>query len=544
MRRLALAAAALLLAGRVHAVKIERVPAALSGGATEVAAERLLVKFSTGADAGQKAAVLAAARASVLNDMPGLGWTVLQLSTGEGVMTALNAVKNLPGVDRVSPDAVVRMHAYPTDPAVPQQYSLSNTSAFSGWEYTTGLNTADGKPVTIVIVDAGIDGSGQPDVDPKLLDVITAGATKSQFFNPDAGGAQSNDSLPTPACAHGTQTASVAAAVANNGVGIAGVSWGARLISLKVFNNADCNSDCSDKAFPGSCSTTDSAMAAAVNYAANTLQGAAAVGHAVVNMSIGGPGSCGGTLPLTQAALATALGKSVPVTISAGNDAGAVNAPANCAGTGGAAAGIIPVGSTNSSDKISWFSSNGAELAAHGVVAPGENVAVDTVNGNTATNSGTSFSAPFVAGLAALMIAAKSPVLTPPQIETALRGGADSIGDTSARQGAGRVDVFRTLRLVVNGTLATFEGDQKAIAFPNPFRLAQSPIATITVPTSLQGSNTSIKIFTADGQLVRELTGLTWDGKNGDGALVASGTYLFLVKTDKGTTRGRLAVIR
>ena len=66
-----------------------------------------------------------------------------------------------------------------------------------------------------------------------------------------------------------------------------------------------------------------------------------------------------------------------------------------------------------------------------------------------------------------------------------------------------------------------------------------------TIPTGLQGDNASIKLYTIDGQLVRDLGAQTvWDGKNDNGNNVATGVYIFLVKTDAGMQRGRVAVIR
>src|SRR5581483_8567616 len=117
------------------------------------------------------------------------------------------------------------------------------------------------------------------DLHSKLIDVITGGAVKSQFFDPDNANAQSNDFLPTSACSHGTRSSSIAAAASNNGLGIAGVSWGAQLLSLRVFNGNDTvNDQCA--AIP------DSTVVAAINYA-TTLQNAAGVGHLVINMSLG-----------------------------------------------------------------------------------------------------------------------------------------------------------------------------------------------------------------------------------------------------------------
>ena len=109
--------------------------------------------------------------------------------------------------------------------------------------------------------------------------------------------------------------------------------------------------------------------------------------------------------------------------------------------------------------------------------------------------------------------------------------------------GAGLVNAYKAVRLAVTGS-AAYDGDQQAIAFPNPFRPTEHGAVTISVPKSLQGRSLKIKVYTMDGQFVRELTGQSWDGKNNNGNPVASGVYIFLVKTDNGTQRGRVAVLR
>lgn len=542
-RPLAAALFALFLVARpAAAFKIERLPSGLSvmGGAAsfEVAAEQILVQFSTRSSAAQRASAVLAANGLSIAALSVPGWSLITLSSGVSVVPALSALAHFPGVVQVAPNRVISMAAYPSDPGVASQYSLSNTLAFSGWDYGTG---STGK-VTIAIIDTGID-STHPDLAGKMVSV---GAIRSQFFNPGAGGAQSVDDPPTAVFDHGTQVASVAAAATNNGVGIAGVSWGAQLISLRVFQAGNGN-------------TTDAAISNAINYAANTLQNDAAIGKLVVNLSVGGPGPCVGVggLPLTSAALANLVTtRLVPIAIASGNNGiqqctnggnQGVDSPANCAGVS-AAAGIVPVGATNASNNVASFSCRGAELAAHGVAAPGESVLVDTVGGGMTTNSGTSFSSPFVAGLMANMLS-HNPNLTPAQIQSHLRNGAYSIGGQSLSpagdaSGAGQVNAFLTMRLAVNGTLAGFDGQEKPIAFPNPFKPSQSPTVNFAIPPSLQGASLAIKIYTLDGTFVREVNGLSWNGKNTEGGSVASGTYIFVVTTSAGTGRGRFSVLR
>ncbi|MEQ1918835.1 MAG: S8 family serine peptidase, partial [Elusimicrobiota bacterium] len=197
-------------------------------------------------------------------------------------------------------------------------------------------------------------------------------------------------------------------------------------------------------------------------------------------------------------------------------------------------------------------------LAANGLVAPGVSVLTTDQGGGTASATGTSFSAPMVSGLAALILSAKpnygADAAGVGIVKSYLRGGADSIGvagygvagggTLGTTAGAGRMDAFRTMRLAVKGTLAGFDGEEKPIAFPNPFRTSQIGSVAFAIPPGLQGANTSIKIYTIDGTFVRAVSGLVWDGKNTSGNPVASGTYIFAVTTSVGTGRGRLSVLR
>src|SRR5437868_7111032 len=81
-------------------------------------------------------------------------------------------------------------------------------------------------------------------------------------------------------------------------------------------------------------------------------------------------------------------------------------------------------------------------------------------------------------------------------------------------------------------------------ARPNPSRPGVTPYVSFAVPASLQGEGSTVKVYTQDGQFIRELRGLAWDGKNADGGAVASGTYVFVFSSSRGTGRARFAVIR
>jgi len=543
LRKILLAAGSLALAALpARALRVEtmalpsgyRVAASTTPGIPAptmlVVSGQAIVRFSTAApDEATQSANLQTIGARVLSELP-FGWTLVGLPAGVSVSSGLALLSGVPNISQIQPD-----HAYrpsdvtPNDPLFSQQYALTNIDAPQGWAYGTGSSAT----VTIAMVDTGID-STHPDFSAKLF--LSAG----KFFDPDNSGTESADNPPTVACYHGTATSGIAAASTNNSAGIAGVSWGAKLVSLRVFNTADCNTDCSDTGANNGCATDDAAIDNALGYADTTLAGnSATYGKVVVNMSIGGKGSCPSD---DKTALDTAVGDGVLVTISAGNDGGAVNEPANCAGTT-SSGGIIPVGATDSSDAIASFSSNGPELAANGVVAPG--VDVETTNypggGYTNTASGTSFSAPHVAGLAALLWSLQ-PNATPADIQSWIRGGAYNLGDAANNQGAGLINVYNSMRLAAGAS--GIGGGTGPYAYPNPFRLSQNASVRFNIPTSLNGSNTDIKIFTVNGQLVRDLSAPLWDGTNSAGSQVASGTYFFEVKTSAGHAVGRMAVIR
>ncbi|MBI5211429.1 MAG: S8 family peptidase [Elusimicrobia bacterium] len=538
------AAVALMAAlpGSARSIPIEKLMGVLSGGrALEVVAGQALVYYSTAPAqaqaqaAGLRAGALAARGASDQGEVAGTGWRLVRLPEGMTVAEGLSWLKGLPGVEGAEPNHVLRPNRMPNDPKVSSQYALYQVNAFAAWEFETGSKTQ----VTIAVVDSGIDGTNA-----ELSGKLTAA---SQYFNPAAGGAQAADQPPTPACNHATRVAGLAAASTDNGTGIAGMSWGANLLSLKVFRDVDCGL-AEDGCTLGACATSDAAVAAAIAYA-QTLHNTAGIGKVVINISLGDPAACSNPI---KAAIANAVAAGLVVVAAAGNDGGGVMAPGNCPGA-------IPVGATDQSNAVAFFSSRGPELAANGLVAPGVAVYTTSLNDGFASPNGTSFASPIVAGAAALIWSAR-PDFGPDQIKATLRNSTDNIGvaamaaaeaggQRGARSmgdssGAGRLNAFKALRLAVKGTLADFEGDRKAIAFPNPFRLAGQGIVTLTVPTELQGAQMKVKVFTAAGQLVRELSGTTWDGKNKYGQTVGSGVYFFVVSTDKGAAAGQLTIIR
>ncbi len=287
----------------------------------------------------------------------------------------------------------------PADPRFAEQRTyLGAIGVPAAWD-----RGAVGSPrVTVAVIDSGVD-VNHPDLAGKV-----AGR-----FNAVTGTADVRDVV-----GHGTGTASVAAAATGNGVGIAGSGRDTSLLAVKV-------ADVTGRIF------TDD-LARGIVWA--TDQGAD-----VVNLSLGGPT----TDPLERAAVAYAVEHDVLVVAAAGNEGtSAKQFP-------GALPGVLAVGATTQSGSArASFSSHGSWVD---LGAPGRSVLAATPGGGYESADGTSYSAPLVAGAAALLQAYR-PGRTASDLRRALVGSTDG-----ARYGFahGLVHVDRALDLLPPASLPT-----------------------------------------------------------------------------------------
>lgn len=514
----------LLPAAPVFAVKTERLHrfSAASGGPAylEVVSGSAIVKFKAGVSSAAASAALGAAGFAVANTFDGLGLSVVTLPAGLGVAAGLDRLKALPQVESADPNQAYHVRRNPNDPYAASQYALARVQAFGAWEYETGASSR----VTVAVLDTGIDGT-HPELSGKLVGT-------SRAFDP-GNGAASNNQPPTPACNHATRVAGAAAATADNGAGVAGLSWGARLLSLKVFDAADCTADCYDE--PGNvCTTGDSAIIAAIN---DTIpkHNTATYGKVVINMSIGELAGCSGGL---QAAVNAANAAGLMLVAAGGNSAsGYIDSPANCTG-------VYAVGATDMEDKLASFSNTDILMATKGLTAPGVDVFTTDAGGGYAGATGTSFASPLAAGLAALVWSA-APSYTAAQVFDAMKNAADDLGAAGPDRsyGYGRINAYRAVCSVLP-CRAYAAVEKKASAYPNPFRPAVHRFAAFKLSAGFDSAGLKIKIYTSEGELVRKLDGLAWDGKNDAGVPVASGVYVFQAQSDEDNAVGKLALIR
>jgi subtilisin family serine protease len=212
-----------------------------------------------------------------------------------------------------------------------------------------------GKGAKVAVLDTGID--------PDHPDLKTAIVSMRDFTGD---GIEDENG-------HGTHCAGIVAARKNN-IGFNGVAPEADLLIGKVLNNRGSGS---------------------FQWIANGVRWAVRQGAQIISMSLGGAAS---THDL-YSAIHDALSQGVFVICAAGNEGSLYQ---NSIGYPGRFGGVITVASHDSNGNPSGFSSRGGELD---VMAPGSNIWSTYKKGGYAELSGTSMATPFVAGLAALIVA-------------------------------------------------------------------------------------------------------------------------------------------
>jgi len=324
-------------------------------------------------------------------------------------------------IERVEAIGIGGILTIPNDASFGLQYGLRNTGqtvqgqagvAGAGLETPDAWSLETGSAdVVIAVIDTGVSAS-HPDLVPKLV----AG------WNTTANSSNSDDSF---LISHGSHCAGIAAAASNNGLGIAGVSWGARIMPVKVLN------------FLGGGTELD---------IADGIMWAADHGADIGSMSIGYPGATS----VLEDAVNYAADLGMVLVAATGNTAGAaISAPAKYPA-------VIAVGATDNTDTIASFTSTGPEMS---VTAPGVDVysCWDILfSSNTYTyQSGTSMACPHVAGLAALILSA-NPTLDAQGVRQILEATAVDLGARGFDPiyGWGRVDAFGAVAAAIASNCA------------------------------------------------------------------------------------------
>ncbi|MBN8489238.1 MAG: S8 family serine peptidase [Burkholderiales bacterium] len=434
---------------------------ALGAPAGAPSTDRLIVKYRDGVlaaaalDRAQEMANRSGVQLRVLRDTA-LGAKVIKMDQRLALKDARRLARAMavadPDIEYAEPDQILQAQLTPND-----------TSYASQWHYyeaTAGLNLppawdkSTGAGVVVAVIDTGY--RPHADLAANLVagyDMIADVATANDGNGRDADPSDPGDWVAANECGythpaensswHGTHVAGTIAAVTNNANGVAGVAFGAKVQPVRVL---------------GKCGGYTSDIADGIIWASGgTVSGAPAnaTPARVINMSLGGSGSCSTT---TQNAINGARSRGTVVVVAAGNsNANASNFnPANCAG-------VITVAAVGRTGARAYYSNYGAVVD---LAAPGGDMSTGTANGvystlNAGTSTpgadsyayyqGTSMATPHVAGAAALMLAA-NPALTPDEVETRMKASTRAFPGVCNQCGSGIVDASAAVdaAIVVN----------------------------------------------------------------------------------------------
>ena len=210
-----------------------------SNGRRRIITRRVSAQVAPGTDIGALATQVRAVSVETMAFDAGLA--VFHASESSGLALAAR-LRQHPEVLRA--DVILGRYltpkVQPNDPLLPRQWTLKNTGQSEG---TAGADAnvfpvwesgRHGEGVVISIVDDGVE-SAHPDLTDRI--VPQAGYDyRDQDSQPEPEGANGVDAEGKPAAdSHGTAVAGVAAASGNNGIGVAGAAYAARLVPIRLI---------------------------------------------------------------------------------------------------------------------------------------------------------------------------------------------------------------------------------------------------------------------------------------------------------------------
>jgi subtilisin family serine protease len=415
----------------------------------EFKAGEIIVKFNKGVPQATIQSLLLIQGMNVLDEMADLGFMLLSVPEGRE-LEKIEELKWNPVVEYAEPNYLIKIAnttvaeplddplttaVIPDDPYLPSQWNLGQIEAFAAWEITTGSDR-----VVIAIVDSGID-LDHPELKDKIwtnpgeTGVDTSGNDKATNDIDDDGNGKIDDvhgwdfvnwnrkpNKPQDDFGHGTFVAGIAAAETDNGILIAGVSWGAEIMPVKVMNQ---NGE-----------TFHWDTASGIRYAAN--QGAKIINLSWSLYSYINPE------PL-QAAISYAHDKGALIVAGSGDPNPKDPIPRDAYQYPAALDHVVSVAATDRYDER-WSDSTYNDMVD--VAAPGVDV-FSFMPGEYYPRrwSSTGLAAAHVSGLAAL-IWSVNPNLTPDQVEGIIKSTAVDLGEPGRDDyfGYGRIDASVAVR--------------------------------------------------------------------------------------------------
>ena len=368
--------------------------------------------------------------------------------------------------------------------------STGGINAEAAWDKSTGAG------VVVAVVDTGY--VFHSDLDGNMLpgyDFIADTGISNDGDGRDADASDPGDYTSPNECYagwpgtnsswHGTHVAGTVAASTDNNTGVAGVAFDAQVMPIRVLGK--CGGYISDIAdgivwasggsVPGIPSTSTPAQ--------------------VINMSLGGSGSCSSTY---QSAIDQAVASGTTIVVAAGNSGGDANnySPSSCDN-------VLVVAATDRNGDKAWYSNYGSAID---VAAPGGDTGVSgggvlsTLNSGTTTPStenyvyyqGTSMAAPHASGVAALLYAT-DPAATPAEVMTAIETSTRPLpGSCIGGCGSGIIDASAAIDAIDGVTPPPPVGGEET--FTN---LSGSAWERVFVAVNIPAGMTRLQVTTTGG---------------------------------------------
>jgi serine protease len=434
----------------------------------DISTNRLIVKYKEEADQAGKASPSSEGRIRALSNAAGMEIRYSRAMSGNAHVLELTSrvprsnveeiaarIAALPDVEYAEPDYILFPSLTPNDSFYASQWHYFDTYGINlpaAWDITTGSSS-----IRIAVIDTGIvnhvdlsgrwvggydfisdalianDGNGRDSSPLDPGDWITSAEESAGYFE----GCPAEDSS-----WHGTHVAGTIGAASNNGTGVAGINWNSPIVPIRVL---------------GKCGGYMSDIVDGMRWAAGLSVSGIPVNTnpaKVLNLSLGGSGSCGTTLQTAINDIRTA-GSSIIV--AAGNSSLNLNSnnyiPANCSG-------VITVAATDRGGDRAYYSNYGLTVEISAPGGEGSNGVYSTLNNGATTPasdsyvyySGTSMATPHVAGVVSLMYSI-DPTLTPDEVLQILQSTARAFpggsGCTSTTCGSGIVNAADALNAVM-----------------------------------------------------------------------------------------------
>ncbi|GAB2574270.1 S8 family serine peptidase [Dyella jejuensis] len=406
----------------------------------------------------------------------------------------MHAVRDIAAPADLQARAQAAMQAFTPDDPNYAQYQWDYWDATGGANTNNAWELADGTGVTVAVIDTGI--TQHPDLDLSLADegydFISDAYVSGRDTDDRAPGGWdlgdwtttepylsdttcvSADNPAEPSSWHGTHVAGTVAELTNNGIGMAGTAYNAKVLPLRAL---------------GHCGGYTSDIVDAIEWASGGhVEGVPDNTHVaqVINMSLGSGDACTAN-DATGVAVADALGRGTTVVVAAGNSGADVAnfSPASCPG-------VIAVASSGITGKRAFYSNYGAGVT---LAAPGGGIYANDASSGQQVNegfvwsaindgdttpenptyggyAGTSQATPHVAGTVALMLSAAQAAglaaPSPADIKNMLVGSARPFPVAEDHPiGAGIVDAAAAVNAALGNDSGNPDDGANAIALTN-----------------------------------------------------------------------------